>query len=661
MSVAVRLEQRIPPVAGRFWLMGALVLVVAPHLWRMPIWFALGCGGLIGWRLLRDLKGWDLPGRLVSLAFTVGGITAVAATYHSVLGREPGVALLTVMLCLKLLELRTVRDAMVVVFLGYFLVVSAFLFSQSVFIGGYMFAVVVALTTALVAINHPAATLGHSRGYLKLAGSLLLQALPMMLVLFVLFPRIPGPLWSLPNDAHGARTGLSDEMAFGAITDLADSDEVAFRVKFQRDVPAANRLYWRGPVFWFTDGSRWTGLGADSPRARLLGDPAYQANDAAVEYTVTLEPHNRRWLFALDLPADVPPGATVRADFQMLADKPVTDLRRYSMRSHLHYNTGELDDDQLFLALALPEDVNPETRRLAESWLARGLDDDAIAAEAMRLFREEPFYYTRQPPKLDGLDPIDSFLFETRRGFCEHYAAAFVTLMRAADIPARVVTGYQGGERNGVGDYLIVRQSDAHAWAEAWLRGRGWVRMDPTAMIPPQRIITADDAQRFASTTPQHALGAGVLVEAWQRLRYGWDAMNHAWNQWVLGFDDKSQQQLLRNLGLGLDWGRMLLLALAISATLLAGVSLYLLRPQRLGKDPANRLYERYCRKLAQRDLQRRPEEGPVDFAQRVVAARRDLCEPVERITRLYTEVRYGTAGNGELGALAAAVKQFRP
>lgn len=658
-------ERRIPPQVGRLWLLAALAAVVAPHLLRVPIWLAFGCGALIGWRLLRDLKGWTLPGRTVRVALTFAGIAGVLATYHTLLGREAGVALLTVMLCLKLLELRTLRDAMLVVFLGYFLVISGFLFSQSIFVGFYMFAVVLTLTAALVALNHPDGGRRHNRGYLRLAGGLLVQSVPMMLVLFVLFPRIPGPLWSLPEDAGRGISGLSDSMTMGAITDLAQSDEVAFRVQFDGEVPAADRLYWRGPVLWQTDGRNWNALSEEGYWIRRLGEPEYRGRGEPVGYTVTVEPHGRKWLFALDLPAEVPDGATIRGDFQILSEKAIDARYRYHMRSVLDYNTGALSPVQRQLALALPPGINPRAVALANQWRAEGMLPETMVSAALSLFRDEPFYYTRQPPALPGRDPVDGFLFETRRGFCEHYASSFVTLMRAAGVPARVVTGYQGGEFNAVGDYLIVRQANAHAWAEAWLEGQGWVRVDPTAAVPPNRVQANEDSARFRTTAPAALSGgeADWLVRRWQQLRAGWDAVNHSWNQWVLGFDREKQRDLLRRLGLGdLDWQGMVGMLFTLLFLLLGGVTLYLLRPRGGREDPASRLYRRYCDRLARRGLTRAPHEGPEDFAQRVVAARPDLAVPVWRITDLYTRLRYADDDPARwLPRLKEQVQAFRP
>ncbi len=655
----------IPPVAGRFWLLLALGMVILPHLTRQPLWFSVGCAAVLGWRIMRDLNGWALPRKWARVLITLLGISAVLSTYQTLLGRDPGVAMLTMMLCLKLVELRTMRDAMVVIFMGYFLVVAGFLYSQSMLTGIYMFAVVLALTTALITLNHPQATLGSSRRHLRTAGGLLLQSLPLMVVLFVLFPRIPTPLWGLPKDAFAGRTGLSEEMTLGNITELADSDEVAFRAVFDGALPAAGQLYWRGPIFWATDGRRWTHmrrLQMDRERAAEytgFGDP--------VSYTVTLEPQSKGWVFALDLPGQLPEGladVALTMDFQLLSTKPLHGVVRYGMTSYLNYATGALSRADREMALRLPEGPNPWSRVLAEGWLSDGLSGAELVERALQYFREEPFYYSRRPPLL-GQDPVDQFLFESRRGFCEHYAAAFVYLMRAAGVPARVVTGYQGGELNPVGNYLVVRQSDAHAWAEVWLPERGWVRVDPTAVVPSDRIETPGDIQRFASTEPRQIHGTALawLAQGWQKIGQTWDAIDNAWNQWVLGFDTGRQAELLRSLGLrGIDWQGMALLLVGTLAALFSAVALYLLAWRPRAADPVAAAYRLLCRKLAKAGLERGRAEGPQDFARRVASARPEAAEAVVRITGDYVRLRYGRERRTaeEVRRLRRAVARFR-
>ncbi len=647
----------LPPPSGRLWLLVALTAVVAPQLARLPMALAAICVLLLGWRYGVELRGWPLPARLLRLVLTGCATLAVLIGYHTLFGRDAGLALLTVMLCLKLLELRTVRDAMVTAFLGYFLVAGGFLYSQSLLAGSYLLAVAWLLTATLVALNHPDGNRRYAGMYLRQGGLLLLQALPIMALLFVLFPRIPGPLWGLPKDAFGGHTGLSNHMTLANITQLADSDAIAFRVRFDGPVPPANELYWRGPVFWVTDGRRWDPLAPDQRGAWYRRAPPYVADGEPVHYTLTLEPDNQRWLLALDLPASVPTNVSATADFQLRLPHRAKRRQRFALSSYLHYRATAITPRERALALQLPPHANPRTRALARRWAK--LPDTRIVQQALNYFRDNPFYYTRRPPPL-GDDAMDDFLFTTRRGFCEHYAAAFTTLMRAAGVPARVVTGYQGGETNPFDGYLIVRQSMAHAWSEVYLKGRGWVRVDPTAVIPPQRVESAEDLQRFRSTAPIIPLNAEL---AWlAHLRDGWDALNNAWNQWVLGYNDVRQQQLLRRLGLlRFGWGGVALALAAAIAAVLAVVALHLLVRGETTRDPLVRLYRRVERRLGRVGLVRDRFEGPQTFAYRVGAARPDIGPALFAITDLYVALRYGHGGTAEMALLRREVGRFRP
>lgn len=651
-----------PPLVGRHWLLGALFLVALPHLLRMPIWFSALCVAVFVWRLLHELRGYDLPGRFLRYLLVFLGIAAVGAAYRTFVGHEPGVALLLLMLCLKLLEMRTMRDALIALFIGYFMVFGGFIFSQSILMGGYLFLVVLALTAALITLNHPAGSNSNYRFYFATGGKLLLQALPLMVVLFVLFPRLSSPLWGMP-ESRAAKTGLSDSIEMGSISELVESSEVAFRVDFDGPIPAADRLYWRGPVLWQTDGKRWT-VPLRRPSRSL---PDFTPGTETVAYTVTLEPSNRNWLFALDLPLALPKGigdVFVQDDFQLLRRELVSKKLQYTLRSATDYRINELPLWMFEVGTDLPGNANPQTRTLVQGWRNEGADDNALVQRAINMIREQPFYYTRQPPLL-GDNPVDEFLFTTRRGFCEHYATAFVTMMRAANIPARVVTGYQGGELNALGNYLIVRQSNAHAWAEVWLDEGGWVRVDPTAAIPPERVETTTDAARFRTTdlTAPDLQGNSLLREFYWKWIHGWDALNHSWNRWILGFDQQRQKELLQKLGMGgFDWGWVIgiMTGLIFGVLGIIGAITFLRRPRQ--RDPILRLYLQFCERLAKAGFVRAANEGPDDFARRVIAARPDLAAAVNQINKLYVRLRYTANARAEqVEKLRRLVAAFRP
>lgn len=653
----------LPTLTGKLWLLAALFMVLLPHLLRMPLWLSILCIGVFAWRLAHELKGWALPRRPLRWLITFLAFLAVALLFKTIVGRDAGVALLSVMLCLKLLELRTLRDAMVTLYLGYFLVIGAFLFSQSVATGGYLLLVVLLLTAALVSLNHPQSSALNTRHYLRYSGHLLLQAFPLMVVMFLLFPRLSGPLWSMPQETTG-KTGLSDQIRMGTISSLVESEEVAFRVEFKGAIPEASQLYWRGPVLWQTDGRNWQRIRL--PMLKTI--PAYEAKSAQVEYTVTLESSSNSWLFTLDLPGTMPQGLEstpyILSDFQIFSAKPATTTQRYSVSSILDYRTTDFSDGELRAALQLPERVNNQSVAMAQGWAQQGLQPEQLVQRALGYFHDNPFYYTRQPPLLDN-DPVDDFLFNSRRGFCEHYATAFVTLMRAAGVPARVVTGYQGGERNRLGNYLTVRQSNAHAWAEVWLKGKGWTRVDPTTNIPQDRIEETIDTQRFATTD----LMAGVaqsrqfslFKKGFYQMRQLWDAVDYGWNQWVLGFDKEQQEKLLKALGLkDSGWQNLITLLVLSLIVLIAVISAIVLLRRPRQTDPVQRYYQRFCDRLATLGTVRKINEGPLDFARRASEELPAYRDQIHSITRLYVEMRYQQyTVESRLSELKHAVQQI--
>jgi transglutaminase-like putative cysteine protease len=619
------------------WLAAALATVLLPHVLHLPPWvLLLSLGGVAwyGWAALGDHR---LPPAWLRAILALGAAAAVYATQHTLFGRDAGVSLLVVMAGLKLLELRSHRDAMLVIFLAYFLIVTQFLFSQEIPMAAYLFAAVFMVTGALVALNREGRS-GDPWEPARVAGRLLLQALPLMLVLFLLFPRVPGPLWSLPRDAHSGQTGLSDRMEPGSISRLSQSDAVAFRVAFEGAAPPPGERYWRGPVLWSYDGRAWTpgwisNRGASGDELQPLG--------GAVSYTLTLEPHNQPWLLALDVPAAAPERTRLTADLRLQSRRPVTERLRYRATSYTEYRAGtRLLVLERAMALRLPESGDPRTRALARELRSASSNDPDLVRRALARFREQPFVYTLTPPLL-GQDPVDGFLFETRRGFCEHYAGAFVFLMRAAGIPARVVTGYLGGEANTLSDYYIVRQSDAHAWAEVWLPEQGWVRVDPTAAVAPQRVERGLQAA-VAEGEPLPVFRR--TDQQWLRdLRLAWDTLNSRWNAYVLGYGPELQRDFLALLGLaGLGWLGLGLAGVAGAGILVLLISLWLLRRGDRVRDPVVRSYARFCARLARAGLARETGEAPRTFAGRVAQARPDLAEPVARITSLYESLRYG-------------------
>jgi transglutaminase-like putative cysteine protease len=550
---------------------------------------------------------------------------------------------------LKLLETRTHRDAAISAFLGYFLVITNFLYTQTIPTAAAMALAIFLLTATLVGFAAPHRP---ARANLRTAGLLLAHAAPAALALFVLFPRVPGPLWGLPQDAYASMTGLSETMSPGTLSSLALSDSIAFRAEFQGAAPPSAARYWRGPVLWDYDGRTWS-IGPS-----FVVDFAAPRGRGVYRYEVLLEPHNRHWLFALETAASLPERARMSFDGQIVSGTPIRARLRYEVVSVIAPEPQLRENDAaLGRALRLPPGFNPRATALAAQWRAESADGGALLARAVAFLRQGGYVYTLEPPLL-GADSVDEFLFATKAGFCEHFASAFVFLMRAGGVPARVVTGYQGGEANPVDSILTVRQSDAHAWAEVFLAGRGWVRVDPTAVAVPGRI-----EQGLARAVPQPAelpLLMRPQLEWLRGVRDRWEAVAHKWNIWVLGYNAERQRELVSGIGIrDADW-RMLTATLftvlgAMTLVLLAWSLKRLARP-----DPVQRAWRAFCRKLAARGVERGPAEGPRDFAARAARALPATRRSILRIGALYIALRYGArATTPGVARLRRLVRQF--
>ncbi len=616
---------------------------VAPLLPHLPLWVSAATVALLLWRALLAGSGRALPSRGLLAALLALAVAGTLLQFRSVFGRDPGVSLVSMLLALKLLEqapsdahkasrvpgTRQRRDAYVVFNLGLFCVFAQFLYTQSAPAATWMLLCTLGWITALLDANLPARRPPLARR-LALGARLIGLGLPLTVALFVLFPRLAGPLWSLP-DTHVAASGLPSSMDAGTIASLALSDSVAFRVHFDGPRPPQSAMYWRGPVLGHFDGTRWTALAP----ARSRDDASATLHDTGnrVRYTVTLQPTQRKFAFALDAPTGAPtlvgqPGTTLRVlpDLELRASSDLTRLTRYTASSWLHYRYG-LDESAARLRelLQLPSGYDPRTvalgRQLRKRFGAGGAR--AGAGAALRMFRQQPFRYSLHPGRYSGPDSIDQFLFQRRVGFCEHYAQAFVVLMRAAGIPARIVTGYQGGSENPVDGMWVVRQSDAHAWAEYWVRGSGWVSADPTAMVDPARVDRS--GQTLESREP--LLGLAMLgrgdPRALRMLRDVSDALGETWNQWVLDYGQTRQRRLLSRLGLHRPGSAQLASASALSVTLAlaAGALWLLLGRERARLDPWQRSYALLRRRLRRAGVQAGASEPPAALARRLRGA----------------------------------------
>jgi transglutaminase-like putative cysteine protease len=445
-------------------------------------------------------------------------------------------------------------------------------------------------------------------------------------------------------------------MTPGNISQLSQSDAVAFRAKFEGAMPPRRQLYWRGPVFWNYDGRTWT-----PGDVRMRGPYKFEGVEPHYDYSVTLEPHNRNWLFALELAATIPPRSRVTADYQLLSIPPVRSRMRYEMRSFPNYKAVDVDNDEdLDAALKLPEGINPRTLELGQRWERETKGDgEAIVARGLELFRNGGYRYTLEPPLLTTAHTVDEFIFDSKLGFCEHYSGAFAVLMRSAGVPARIVTGYLGGDVNPIDEQLIVRQSDAHAWVEVWTDDGGWKRVDPTAVVVPVRVESG-----IARAVP-----AGQPVPFMVRtdrlwllqMRYQIEAMAHRWNIWVLGYNPDRQREMLSFIGMDAASWQSLALALFWGvAGVVAMLALWLMRRLSLD-DPVQRQWRRFCNKLGRAGLMRGTSEGPLDFAERAAARFPRQAAQVRGISALYADLRYGRqanrAGVKRLGQLIAGLR----
>jgi transglutaminase-like putative cysteine protease len=638
------------------WTVAGLAAAVAPHLAHLRGWIVGTALAVTAWRLLAEWRGFGLPARWVRTAAAVAAGAGVLVTYRGVTGLDAGTALLVLMGALKLLETRTPRDHIVLVFIGWFLCLATFLYQQDLRAAAWVLPAVWLLAAALLNVARSGES-GPALRPFRTTGAMLLKALPLALVFFLFFPRVAGHFWGAPSSERAA-TGLTEELSPGDLSELTLNDTVAFRVRFAGEPPPPLQRYWRGPVLTEFDGYTWS-----RPRAQAYFRPPVEFIGAPVEYTVTLEPTQQRMLFALDMVDRWPEEMAAQGwDYQLWTRQPVSAVIQYEARSYPRYRAGlELSAAMRNRHLQLPDGRNLRSVELARRMRAAAGDDAGFIADVLAMFREQDFHYTLTPPRLDR-DSVDDFLFNTRRGFCGHYASSFTTLMRAAGIPARVVGGYQGGDWNPVGGYLIVRQSHAHAWSEIWLAGRGWVRIDPTAAVAPERVERGLDAALPAGEpVPGRLLRESEVL--WQA-RMVWDNVNARWNDWVVKFDAARQERILEEIGFEApDWRQLAWLlagGLAAGLLLLSGWLAWEYRPPRL--DPAAAAYRRFTRRLARRGFPRAAHETPRDFLARVLAARPDLASPATAVTEAYLRARYAPGADGaDLDRLRALVRHFRP
>jgi protein-glutamine gamma-glutamyltransferase len=640
----------LPPV---LWSTAAFAGAALLQVDRVPFWATTVLVVCAAWQLhaaARKLPIPSLPVRVILALALVGGVLAV---FHTLNGLAAGTVLLVLMGSIKLLETRSRRDHYIVIGAALFLLLAACLDRQMLARAPLYVAETALCCTALAVAAYGGAGLPGRVGAM-LALRTLLLALPLALVLFFFFPRLPGGFWALPGN-DDAVTGLSDSMSPGSISELTNSYDPVFRVHFAGAVPPPQERYWRGPVLHDFDGYTWQHTHGQPYRQRPL-----QYLGTPYRYSVTLVPDSNKWWFALDTVTGSPDKRVVFTyDYDLIASEPVTQPTTYDALSYTHTESAEsLSTLARRRETALPLDRNPRTRQLAARLRAQAPSDAEFVRAVIDLFHTGGFEYSVTPPKLD-LDSVDDFLFRTRTGFCGHFASAFVALVRAGGVPARVVTGYQGGEWNPVGGYFVIRQSDAHAWAEIWVAGHGWRRIDPTAIVAPERL-----SRGILDLLPNAVAGRSRLMQAapWlTHLWQGWDALNTAWNERVVNFDVNAQFRILERLGLGsANWTTLI-------ATLGSGLIGWLIwiawhvsrtaAPRPL--DPLARAYARLCAKLARAGIAREACEGPLDYAARIGGERPDLALRAQPLLARYAQLRYGPMSGNAAAATVAAFERL--
>jgi len=657
--------------ADALMLVLSCAFILIPFVEYSVAWISTAAVLLIGWRVLITVRGQRLPERWLVTLIAVALVIGVCLHFHTWLGKDVGIAFLIILISAKLLELHARRDAVAVIFLCYFLLVGQLLYSQSILSALYLIFCAGLLISAQFSIQYhqliPPLSKRLLSGY-KIVG----MAVPLALILFLFFPRIQGPLWGKPQGNAGGITGLSESMEPGNVAELALSDQIAFRVRFHQAVPDQALLYWRGIVLDTFNGSRWSVSASHNKFEAGTAAPGM-----AVSQEIFLEPHGQRWLFGLDQPVylsnyngmalsqtDRQFGQLTRYD-EMRSPSPIQDRIKYTIVSNIVDPAAAVAGvtmpmslsekmELLNYALQLPVGYNPLTIQWAQQLRQRSNDPVQLSNLVLLYFRVQPFRYTLDPPPL-GNNQVDDFMFTTRAGFCEHYASAFVVIMRAMHIPARVVTGYQGGEINPMDHLMTVRQSDAHAWAEIWTDQRGWIRIDPTAAVAPNRVergINASFPNRNLAgllNISQQSWIAGVA----RQLRLQWDATNSAWNLWVLNYSMGKQLDLLSFItGIEYPQPAQLGMAMMIAASLVMAVLTLIMLGKRSTVSPLDRIYQNFCSHMRRQGCARMPHEGAEDYGRRLLQIFPEAVA-ITDFLNCYNDCKYGKGYNsGQLNTL---------
>jgi transglutaminase-like putative cysteine protease len=625
------------------WLAAALLFVLPPMFDGLAVWVPVLLLLAIAAKFWMEPRGYRLRFLPLKLVLVVAAVVAIFISYGAIKGIEPGVSLIIVLMSLKIFEAHTVREFHFMIMLGWVLCLCGFFLAQDLAIAVCIMIAFTLLTAALVQFYRGLA-MGRIWPPLRSALTLLAQAVPLIVLLFLLFPRVTAGFRLLLTPNLTSASGFSDRLSPGSVESLARSMAVAFRAEFpDGDLPPRATLYWRGLVMTQGDGMEWRSR--DTPPASSHSEQELRSGNTIRQW-VTIEPDGAHWMFALDRPVTAPPGAILTPGDYLWSWQSIMKPRRYEVTSSLGMARQDLEPRERKRVLEVPESISPRVRELAQSWSATDPDSHAIVRRALDFFQTQRFRYSLSPGEYKRND-LEEFLFRRRIGFCEHYASSFATLMRLAGVPARVVVGYLGGEFNEMGHFYLVRQSDTHAWCEVWLPDTGWTRVDPTSVVAPERINFG-----FESFLERNA-GAGEMSPGFTRtfarqpffakIRVTWQTLNYAWDSRVLGFDADAQQALTNEIGLpDLRPVSLLFLSASIAAGFVVVLATWMQMRARANPDPVQSLYARFSAKAARLGAPRDPTEGPVDFARRAGQVLPQESERIAIISDCYVGLRYG-------------------
>jgi protein-glutamine gamma-glutamyltransferase len=661
MTSGKKRDTRIPR-RPLLWLAGALLFILPPLFDGLVAWVPVLLLITISTKFWMEPRGFRLRFLPLKLVVTAAAVIAIFLSYGAIQGIEPGVSLIVVLMSMKILEAHTAREFHFMVMLGWVLCLCGFFLAQDFATAICIMIAFTLLATALIQFYRGSAA-PVIWPPLRSVLTLLTQAVPLIVLLFLLFPRVTAGFRLLLGPSGAATSGFSDRMSPGSVEALANSSAVAFRAEFPDGKLPAGALYWRGLVLAQGDGMEWrsrdTQLSISHSSQQL---PA----GGAIRQWITIEPHGANWMFALDRPVEAPSGAMLNPANCLWSLQRIIKPRRYEVTSDPDTTQKDLQPRERERLLDVPTSISPAVRALAASWVAADPDPQEIVRRALDFFQTQRFRYSLSPGEYKRND-LDEFLFRRRLGFCEHYAASFATLMRLAGVPARVVVGYLGGEFNEMGRFYLVRQSDTHAWCEVWLPAAGWKRIDPTSVVAPERVNLGFDfflerRGEAGAMSRQSALARTLAHQpVFAKIRVLWQTLNYAWDSRVLGFEAETQQTFARHIGLpDLRPISLLLLSAGISVLFILIIAGLVQLRARTRSEPVQTVYKRFCAKAARIGATRDPCEGPVDFSRRLIEVLPEESNRVATISNCYVALRYGRKINPRiLNQFAREVQLF--